>query len=372
MTNTPTGTGMYSHAQGLGRRSEEILMILRREITEGLHPAGGKLPTEMALCERFGVTRPTVRRAVARLAAEGLIQVRQGAGMSVAPGTGPAAARRTMSIMFPCESQGLAEVQRGALARGYLLSVYAQSPAHWDVKAERAFLELVLKERHAGLLAFCSPLAPRNDELLRRLTGSGVRVVHIEHFCEPLPMEEYLLPDYRKAGHMAAVALLLAGYRRLAFFGLNQEAPYPRLMAAGFAEALDEQGFRYDRTTQHFQYPRGIDSSPAARDQVRAFISSLGAGAGIVCESAGIAATVADLLRGWKLRVPDDFGVIGTELIGGFRDSTFAPADALVFPRAAMLERALARITDPDSLPLRDLQAPRLVRRGTVRSPASV
>lgn len=44
---------------------------------------GWQLPTEPALMERFGVGRHTVRRAVAELAARGLVRVEQGRGVFV-------------------------------------------------------------------------------------------------------------------------------------------------------------------------------------------------------------------------------------------------------------------------------------------------
>lgn len=362
-------TTAYPHDQGLGRRSEEILIAVRREISEGVYPEGGRIPTEMALCARFGVTRSTVRRAVARLAAEGLVQVRHGAGMYVTVGAGAPAARRTISVMYPFESPSLRDIQRSALSRGFLLSVYPQVQAHWDIQAERAFLELILDEKHAGLLAFCSPLAPRNDEQLRRLVAGGVRVVHIEPFCEQVPIEEYIMPDYRKAGHMAAVAMLLAGYRRVVFLGLNLDAAYSRLVEDGVAEALREHGNGYDRATHAFEFPVDIHHSPQGQRRLRSWVKSLGGSAGIVCNSCGIAGHMATLLRQWGLAVPEAFGLAGPQLIGGPSAPDPESVDALEFPRVSMLERALERITQPESLPLREWIVPKLVRRGTIRPP---
>ncbi|MBQ3078356.1 MAG: FadR family transcriptional regulator [Clostridia bacterium] len=44
---------------------------------------GEKLPNEAALCERFGVSRTTVREAVRSLAAQGVLEVRRGRGTYV-------------------------------------------------------------------------------------------------------------------------------------------------------------------------------------------------------------------------------------------------------------------------------------------------
>lgn len=60
-----------------------VLDVLRRDILAGA-PTGARLPTEEALCRRFGVSRHTVREALRRLREEGLVASRQGAGTTVA------------------------------------------------------------------------------------------------------------------------------------------------------------------------------------------------------------------------------------------------------------------------------------------------
>src|SRR5687767_6726808 len=56
---------------------------IREAIVGGEIQAGTRLPPERALAERFGVNRVTVRGALARLEAEGLVDVRQGSGYTV-------------------------------------------------------------------------------------------------------------------------------------------------------------------------------------------------------------------------------------------------------------------------------------------------
>jgi DNA-binding GntR family transcriptional regulator len=56
---------------------------LRQEIADGKHAVGGRLPTEAALCERYGASRYTVREALRELIDLGLIERRQGAGSKV-------------------------------------------------------------------------------------------------------------------------------------------------------------------------------------------------------------------------------------------------------------------------------------------------
>jgi len=61
----------------------QLFLVLHDEIARGAIPAGNPLPTEQELCDRFGVSRITVRRALANLADQGYITRRQGVGSFV-------------------------------------------------------------------------------------------------------------------------------------------------------------------------------------------------------------------------------------------------------------------------------------------------
>ncbi|ENN89022.1 Transcriptional regulator, GntR family [Rhizobium freirei PRF 81] len=56
---------------------------LRSAIDSGRHVPGSRLPSERALSEQFGVSRVTMRRAIAELEGEGLLRVARGSGAYV-------------------------------------------------------------------------------------------------------------------------------------------------------------------------------------------------------------------------------------------------------------------------------------------------
>ncbi len=56
---------------------------IRADIVNGTYPFQSLLPTEVELCERFGCSHSTVRRALSELARDGYVQARQGRGVSV-------------------------------------------------------------------------------------------------------------------------------------------------------------------------------------------------------------------------------------------------------------------------------------------------
>ena len=73
MVNTAAGVALH----------RQLFLVLHDEIARGALAAGDALPSEQSLCDQFGVSRITVRRALADLAEAGLIERRHGIGSFV-------------------------------------------------------------------------------------------------------------------------------------------------------------------------------------------------------------------------------------------------------------------------------------------------
>ena len=67
-------------------KARRIYLLLRERIASGDLPAGRRLPSEPVLAAEQGVSRVTLRRALDRLAEEGLVSRRVGAGTFVTDG----------------------------------------------------------------------------------------------------------------------------------------------------------------------------------------------------------------------------------------------------------------------------------------------
>jgi GntR family transcriptional regulator len=63
----------------------QVARTLRKEIVDGVYPIGSQLPTEHELCERFSVSRYTVREALRRLRDDNLVSSRPRTGTTVVP-----------------------------------------------------------------------------------------------------------------------------------------------------------------------------------------------------------------------------------------------------------------------------------------------
>ena len=70
------------------RLSDDIVEQLEKMILEGTLKSGGRLPADRALAEQFGVSRPSLREAIQKLTAKGLVVSRQGGGNYVVENIG--------------------------------------------------------------------------------------------------------------------------------------------------------------------------------------------------------------------------------------------------------------------------------------------
>jgi GntR family transcriptional regulator, transcriptional repressor for pyruvate dehydrogenase complex len=76
-------TQSESRSERKPKLSERIIAVLREQILNGAFAPGQKLPTEGQMTEIYGVSRTVIREAITSLAADGLVESRQGAGVFV-------------------------------------------------------------------------------------------------------------------------------------------------------------------------------------------------------------------------------------------------------------------------------------------------
>jgi DNA-binding FadR family transcriptional regulator len=100
------------------RRYQQVATAIERAIAEGKYPAGQRLASERDLAEEFGVSRPTVRRAVIALEMRGLLEARQGSGVYVrqASATPPPPKDLDIGAFDQAEARRLFEGEVAALA----------------------------------------------------------------------------------------------------------------------------------------------------------------------------------------------------------------------------------------------------------------
>jgi DNA-binding GntR family transcriptional regulator len=174
----------------------QVARALKKEIVGGVYPVGAHLPTEDDLCERFSVSRYTVREALRRLREDNLVSSRQGAGTIVVPrsssdsyvqdvmsindllvfATGARFSIETTEIVSIDEKlasrTGLASGHEWLAVRGFRQTEGAKFPVCWtEYYINRDFAAVGrLLQRHTG------PIFP----LIEDLFGQSIVEVHQE------------------------------------------------------------------------------------------------------------------------------------------------------------------------------------------------
>jgi len=349
----------------LGYRSGQVALELRKDIENGMFPAHCRLPSEIELCRRFGVTRPTVRRAIAHLREEGLVSVKRGAGSFVnssSTTTRNPASSKTISVMYPFDSKSLVAIQAMINEAGCLLCTYSQMEWYWDPQRERQFLEAVRDERPKGLIAFCSPKEPLNDDLLEEIAGLGTRVVHIEPCSEELPGQSYILPDYGHAGYSAICRFVMAGYEDIRFVSMGG-APYEKLLVRGGLDALREIA-PHITPAENFVLPVLVADQPEGWDSMRRFLRTITRPTALMCCSTNGSEILIRLARESGIAVPD---MLGIAAVWHDDQQNQSLVDHFVVRHMEMVRQAVQAITNEPWRGVRRLVKPEWISRGTLK-----
>ncbi len=107
-----------------GGKARRVYLLLRSEISNGVHRSDSLLPAENRLAEMHNVSRVTIRRALDALEAEGVIERHAGRGTRVRASEGPA---QTMSADITTLIPQLVEMGQNTTAR--LLSFTYADPS---------------------------------------------------------------------------------------------------------------------------------------------------------------------------------------------------------------------------------------------------
>ncbi|MCB9525236.1 MAG: GntR family transcriptional regulator [Myxococcales bacterium] len=189
----------------------QIEQTLTRQILAGTYPPGTRLPSMRALAGEHDVTVNTVQRAVARLERAGLVQARQGSGLTVQD------PQRCGDLsLLPAWFEALADnpPRAAELLRGFL-EVRRVLAAHFLVQHRRTFTAHSddLRAAATRIIDHPSPQGVRDADLdfarrLIELAGSpAARMVLSTAFRVMGEVEGLAEAMYARPAHNVAVAV---------------------------------------------------------------------------------------------------------------------------------------------------------------------
>jgi LacI family transcriptional regulator len=350
---------------------------LRNEIAAGRYAAGARLPSEPQLVKQFGVSRPTVARALLDLQNEGLIERRAGSGTYVRASAPAAAAASTRQLGLLIPGLGNTEIfelicgELASLSRVHDYSLLwggSTHPRHdTDASLEHAeelcrhFIERKVNGVFFAPYELLPEKEPANRRLAETLRQAGIPVVLLDRDLQSFPNRsdfDLVGIDNVAGGYVLAEHLIKLGCRHICFVVRPHSAPTVDARIAGVREAFVRHRVETDPDWLRVGDPadvRFVRSLTAAR-RADAFI----------CANDHTAALLLRSLETHGVRVPRDVRIVG------FDDVKYAtlltvPLTTIHQPcreiAVIALRIMLERIAEPN-LPARSVAlTPRLVVR---------
>lgn len=356
-------------------KHQHVFETLKDEILSGKYDARRRLPSEAQLVRRFGISRPTISRALRDLKEAGFLDRRPGSGTYLSPNARPSAGYFGMIIPGHGATEIFtpicAEIARKCQQAGYTLLWGDSSSRDLEARANQA-LELCaqyVRQEVAGVFLEPLELIPGreaiNQEIIRTLSAARIPVVLLDRDIVNFPERsayDLVGIDNLTAGFRLADHLLRLGARRLTFVSRPGSAPTVQQRIAGVHDALLHAGIA------------GAQEQIAAGDpDDLAFVRGLvGQSAkrrpdALICANDATAARLLVTLGALGLSVPRDIR------LASFDDVQYAslltpPLTTIHQPceqiGAVAVQALLQRIREPDTPPREILlHAPLVVRR---------
>jgi DNA-binding LacI/PurR family transcriptional regulator len=308
-------------------KHRQIFETVRSRIQDGDYRPGERIPSEAHLIQEFGVSRPTVARALQELQRRGLVHRRRGAGTYVSRAE---VRSKHFGLLIP--GLGDTEVFEPICA---VMARLAQHDGHsllWgaahatgdfeEANVDRGAIAWELCQQfirdHVGGVFFAPlELIPNKDVINRRIAAAlddariPVVLLDRDYVRYPGRSEHDLVGiNNRRVGHTITDHLFEAGCRRLVFILRPGSASTIHARAAGFAEAFITRRAAFDVEMIH-------ECDPCDRDYIHRVLQ-VHQPDGIVCGN--------DVTAGHLMHTLDELGVLVPEdvMIGGIDDVKYA------------------------------------------------
>ena len=290
---------------------------ITRRIEAGELAQGVRIPSLREMCDEFGVSSITARRALLDLLNEGIVERRGGLGAFV---TGMRRRARIAVVIIGYSESAWRQNSGsfGQLVGGIASSMWEHEalltvlPVNDPMTASTALRQLLHDQPVDGLLFRVA--GDVDWRVVDIPAEQGIGAVLIKR-TPPATGVPAVLSDARTAGSMAVEHLVALGHRRIGLLSATASTDTYRDHKAGFIEALDRHGIRIGRelvsaVTSVFDEDRkvaaerllGLDERPTA----------------IVCNADFLALDVYEVAAAHGLRIPEDLSVVS------FDDMEFA------------------------------------------------
>ncbi len=295
---------------------KEICQWVKKHLENGELKPGDRIESEHKLCSRFGVSRQTVRHAIAVLEEEGIVRRHRGSGTYINDmEKAPPKKERTMQIAvmttFVQEyifSSIIRELEAQFSEAEYSLQI---SVTNNSVEKERLILKNILNKNTVdGLIAETtrSGLPNPNLGIYQNIMERGIPVLFINSYYPHLNAPHVSLND-KLAGKLVTEYLLQQGHRNIAaIFKCDDGQGHQRY--AGYLEALMEANAKINDRCVVWVDTELMSAIDKGAPWLFGRIEGCTA---CVCYNDEVASKLLSLCKASHIRVPEDLSVISID-----------------------------------------------------------
>ncbi len=281
---------------------------LKNQIESGELPEGARVPSELELAKRFGVSRNPTRQALRDLELEGYLVRTPGRGSFVAPtsqrqklfkGNG----WRSVAIACPeLEMHYTRMVIQGfiqaAAEQGFHTMVYF---LRFSGDTEVEFLADLRNGGVDGMAFWLQHISERTQDLLRKFHRASYPFVLLDRYVRGLDAD-FVVTDNRDVGYTLTRALIERGHRDIGFVTCDLDNTTSEERFEGHKHALTEAGIGFTEDLMGVFASEG----PQKQSVISRIMAHRRRPTAFFCSNDGVAADLLDELNGLGFQVPED------------------------------------------------------------------
>ncbi len=325
---------------------------------------GDKLPSENELSAKYGVSRQTVRKALAGLEAEGFIYAVHGSGTFCSERVVHRKKSKNIGVVmtylsdyiFPEVIKGMDKVFSD---EGY--SIILKSTNNSRSK-EVVCLEDLLQKDIDGIIVEPSKsnMYCKHMNLYKKMEEYDIPYLFIQGCYSTMSDKVHVLMDDEMGGYLVTKYLTDTGHKNIVGIFKSDDSQGQN-RHKGYVRALQEAGLAYDPDSVIWFYTEDRRVHP--HSGIQSLIKSKKKIDGVVCYNDQIAVTVVSAIREMGLSVPEDISVTGYDDMQLYRGENLK-LTTIVHPQEKLGElaaRELLKLIRGENVELKTVISPELV-----------
>ena len=306
--------------------SDIIAAKIYGEIRSKVYSEKQKLPTLETLAGQYNTSVTTIRNAIAKLRADGVVYTIRGSGVYVSNTVKPVNKSDldtiAVIIYFARRSSSQIGLLNGITTylnnKGYKVTLYNNTYTGTGTRSretEQVFLEQLYQNPPAGILYYPVILHETMDCLIK-LQLAGIPLVLLDKEASGLNIPS-IESDNVNGGFLATMHLIEKGHRKIAFIASSgiYEASTERDRFAGYCKAMMQNNLELNTSHIFTESNHGIllKSDKNKTNRLTEIIGRLHKDGvtGIFCINDDLAIQVINIMKSKKMTVPEDFSIVG-------------------------------------------------------------